>query len=118
MAKLYFSYAAMNAGKSTILLQAAYKIIAQRLYQFGAAFAVAINFGVFFLGYTFEYADRQTILSFTAKFCRTQNGGVIGATHILTIVEVGVAMRGTTDAPGIKQHIAIERPAGCSGGDA
>ena len=28
MAKLYFSYAAMNAGKSTILLQAAYN------YQF------------------------------------------------------------------------------------
>jgi thymidine kinase len=25
MAKLYFSYAAMNAGKSTMLLQAAYK---------------------------------------------------------------------------------------------
>ena len=24
MAKLYFSYAAMNAGKSTLLLQAAY----------------------------------------------------------------------------------------------
>lgn len=30
MAKLYFSYAAMNAGKSTLLLQASYNYVEER----------------------------------------------------------------------------------------